>query len=484
MLNLAHARSVENRVRLGGTRDGDIQAYECHMIQDAGAYPGIGAILPFLSRIVATGNYDIPKVAFSAESVVTTTTPIGAYRGAGRPEATIALERIIDVFAAEIGLDPIELRRRNLLAADAFPLKTPTGADMDSGDYETAVDLVIDAADYGSLRAEQERRRNDPNAKLLGLGWCVYVEIANPMGAGEFGSVQVQPDGSAIVLTGSSAHGQGHHTAFAQVAADVTGIPFDKIDVRHGDTDEVKRGGGTGGSRSLQVGGSAVHNASVNIVDAAKDIAAQILEASVDDIVLDVSSGSFAVAGTPAKSIDWAQIASKAEEDAGGAAFVAETDFKPPAATYPFGAHLSVVEVDRATGQVVPIRHISCDDAGVIVNPTIVEGQVHGGVSSGISHALMETFLYDEDGNPMTGNFMDYAFPAATEFPSFERVALETPTDRNPIGAKGIGESGTIGSTPAVQNAVVDALSHLGVTHIEIPVTPLRVWRTIQEATG
>jgi len=211
MTNLAHARSVENRVKLGGTSDGDIQAYECHMIQD-----------------VATGNYDIPKVAFSAESVVTTTTPIGAYRGAGRPEATIALERIIDVFANEIGLDPIELRRRNLFAPDAFPVATPTGAD------------------YAALRAEQERRRNDPSAKLLGLGWCVYVEIANPMGAGEFGSVQVRPDGSAVVLTGSSAHGQGHHTAFAQVAADVTGIPFDRIEVRHGDTDEVKRGGGTG----------------------------------------------------------------------------------------------------------------------------------------------------------------------------------------------------------------------------------------------
>ena len=482
MTNLAHARSVENRVKLGGTRDGDIQAYECHMIQDAGAYPMIGAILPFLSRIVATGNYDIPKVAFSAESVVTSTTPIGAYRGAGRPEATIALERIIDVFAAEVGIDPIELRRRNLFAPDAFPVVTPTGADMDSGDYETAVDLVIDAADYVGLRAEQARRLADPAAKLLGLGWCVYVEIANPMGAGEFGSVQVRPDGSAIVLTGSSAHGQGHHTAFAQVAADVTGIPFDRIEVRHGDTDEVKRGGGTGGSRSLQVGGSAIHEAATNLVDEARKVAAQILEASVEDIVLDTATGTFAVAGTPAKSIDWAQIASRAEEER-GSVFVAETDFTPPAATYPFGVHLSVVEVDRGTGEVVPIRHISCDDAGTIVNPTIVEGQVHGGVSSGISHALMETFLYDEDGNPMTGNFMDYAFPAATEFPSFERIPLETPTDRNPIGAKGIGESGTIGSTPAVQNAVVDALSHLGVTHIEIPVTPQRVWRTIQEAT-
>lgn len=487
MLNLAHARSLENQVKLGGTRDGTLQAYHCHMVQDAGAYPIIGAILPFLSMMVASGNYDIADISFSAESLVTNTTPIGAYRGAGRPEATIALERIIDVFAAEIDMDPAELRRKNFWAPDAFPVTTPTGANMDSGEYEKALDLVMEAADYPALRAEQARRRDDATEDgarlpLLGLGWCVYVEIANPMGAGEFGSMQVKPDGTAIALTGSSAHGQGHDTAFAQVASEVTGIPMDKIEVRHGDTDEVKRGGGTGGSRSLQVGGSAIYQASELLVEQAKEIAANILEASPADIVLDTASGKFAVAGTPAKSVEWGQIAERAEHEAEASIFVAETDFEPPAATFPFGAHLSVVEVDRETGEVTPIRHISCDDAGVIVNPTIVEGQVHGGVSSGISHALMETFHYDEDGNPMTGNFMDYALPAATEFPSFERISLETPTNRNPIGAKGIGESGTIGATPAVQNAVVDALSHLGVTHIEIPVTPQRVWRTMNGA--
>jgi len=484
MLNLAHARSLENTVKLGGSRDGNLEAYDCHMVQDAGAYPIIGAILPFLSLIVATGTYDIPAVSFSAQSVVTNTTPIGAYRGAGRPEATIAIERIMDVFAAEIGMDPAELRRRNLWTPDQFPLTTPTGAEMDSGDYEKALDLVMAEAGYAELRAEQARRIEDGTSPLLGLGWCVYVEIANPMGAGEFGSMQVRPDGTAIARTGSSAHGQGHDTAFAQVAADVTGIPFDKIEVRHGDTDDVKRGGGTGGSRSLQVGGSAIHNASESLVEMAKEVAATILEASVADIVLDVTAGTFAVAGTPAKSVEWSEIAERAEQDSAESVFLAETDFKPPAPTYPFGVHLSVVEVDRETGEVTPLRHISCDDAGVIVNPTIVEGQVHGGVSSGISHALMETFTYDEDGNPQTGNFMDYALPAATEFPSFERIALETPTDRNPIGAKGIGESGTIGATPAVQNAVVDALSHLGVTHIEIPVTSQRVWRTMTEAAS
>ncbi len=481
MLGLAHARSVKNQVKLGGTRDGNLTAFSFHMVQDSGAYPAIGALLPFIALPMASGNYDIPNVRFTAQSVVTNTVPVGAYRGAGRPEATIGIERIVDVYAAEIGMDPAELRRRNLWPDDAFPVVTPTGANMDSGAYETALDLVMEAADYTALRAEQARRLDDPTMPLLGLGWCTYVEIANPMAAGEFGSVQVRPDGSAIVLTGSSAHGQGHHTAFSQIASDLLGIPFDKIEVRHGDTDEVKRGGGTGGSRSLQVGGSAVWNASENLVDEAKKVAASLLEASEADIVLDTANGTFAVAGTPAKSIPWSEIAAVAEKTT-GEIFVAETDFTPPAATFPFGAHLSVVEVDRDTGEVTPIRHISCDDAGRIVNPTIVEGQVHGGVSSGMSHALMEVFAYDEDGNPLTGNFMDYGMPAASEFPSFERVALETPTDRNPIGAKGIGESGTIGSTPAVQNAVVDALAHLGVTHVDIPVTPQRVWRAMESA--
>ncbi len=323
-----------------------------------------------------------------------------------------------------------------------------------------------------------------PPSALFGLGWCAYVEIANPMGTPEFGSIQAKPDGSAVVLTGSSAHGQGHHTAFAQLAADVTGIPFDKIEVRHGDTDEVKRGGGTGGSKSLQVGGTAVWTASNNLVEEAKKVAASLLEAAEVDMVLDIDSGRFSVAGTPVKSVGWAEVAARAEEDSGGDPFVAETDFTPPGATFPFGVHLSVVEVDRDTGKVTPLRHVACDDAGVIVNPTIVEGQVHGGVSGGISHALMENFVYSDDGTPLTGNFMDYALPAATEFPSFERIPLETPTDRNPIGAKGIGESGTIGATPAVQNAVVDALAHLGVRHVEIPATPQRVWRTMRDADG
>ncbi len=478
MLSLAHARSLRYRLAMGGTADGDIQALRIHMIQDAGAYPLIGAILPFLSLIMASGCYAIPAVKMTAESMVTNTVPIGAYRGAGRPEATLPLERIIDVFAAEIGMDAGELRRKNFHRPADFPVKTPTGADMDSGAYAEAMDRVATAAGHDELRAEQARRIDDPSVPLLGLGWCAYVEIANPMGAGEYGSMRVRPDGSAVVLTGSSAHGQGHDTAFAQIASDQTGIAFDRIEVRHGDTDEVPRGGGTGGSRSLQTGGVAVWNAAGGLVDRAKAVAADVLEASVDDIVLDLEAGAFSVAGTPAVTVSWGDVAARWEGDE-QTPFIEETDFQPPAATFPFGVHLSVVEVDRDTGQVTPLRHIACDDAGVIVNPTIVDGQVHGGVSAGMSQALMEVFTYDEDGNPLTANFMDYAMPAASEFPSFERLVMETPTDRNPMGVKGIGESGTIGATPAVQNAVVDALSHLGVTHVDIPVSPQRVWQAI-----
>ena len=478
MLGLVHGRGMDFDATIGGTRDGRVIAYRCHATQDGGAHAAIGSVLPFIARTVACGVYDFERADFSANSVVTNTMPVGAYRGAGRPEAAAAVERMIDRFAAEIGMDPAEVRRRNFIAPDAFPFTTPTGATMDSGEYDAALQAVMDHVDYPGLRAEQERRRNDPSAPLLGLGWSAYVEIANPMANAEFGSIEIRPDGSAVVLTGSSAHGQGHHTAFAQVASDITGIPFDRIEVRHGDTDEVPRGGGTGGSKSLQVGGSAVLQASEAAVALAKDLAATLLEANPDDIVLDTETGTFAVAGTPAISVGWADVAGQAADDQ-GASLLATADFEPEGPTFPFGAHLSVVEVDRDTGDVTVLRHISCDDAGTMVNPLLVEGQVHGGVASGIAQAVVEEFSYDADGNPITANFMDYPLVSAAELPSFERIAQETPTPRNPLGAKGIGESGTIGATPAVQNAVVDALAHLGVRHVDMPTTPERVWKAL-----
>ena len=480
MLGLVHGRGCEFDAKLGGTRDGKFIAYQVHQVQDSGAYGEIGAVLPFLSRMVATGVYDIAKVDYFHTSTVTNTMPMGAYRGAGRPEATHAIERMVDLFAAEVGMDPAEIRRRNFVAPEAFPYTTSVGTTMDSGEYAKALDLVMEAADYPSLRAEQQRRLDDPTARLLGLGWSSYVEIANPMGNPEFGSIEITPDGSAVVLTGSSSHGQGHHTAFAQIASDMTGIPIERVEVRHGDTAEVPRGGGTGGSKSLQVGGTAVFHASENVIAHAKELAAQILEANPADIELDTTKGSFSVAGTPAITTSWADIASHSLAET-EAPLKAEADFQPASATFPFGVHLSVVEVDRETGEVEAMRHIACDDAGVLVNPLIVDGQVHGGIASGIAHALVEEFAYDEDGNPLTANFMDYALVSAAELPSFERIEQETPTTVNPMGVKGVGESGTIGATPAVQNAVIDALAHLGVRHIDIPTTAQRVWNVMRD---
>jgi aerobic carbon-monoxide dehydrogenase large subunit len=482
MLGLVHGRGCVFTATIGGDRDGNVTAYRVHSLQDGGAYPDIGAVLPFITARMASGVYDIPKIDFSFTSVMTNTVPMGAYRGAGRPEAAAAIERMMEVFAVEIGIDPAEVRRKNFIRPEAFPFTTAVGTEMDTGEYEQALEKVLAAVDYAGLRAEQERRRNDPaEPRLLGLGWSAYVEIANPIVNGEFGRFELQPDGSVVVLTGSSSHGQGHHTAFAQIASDITGIPMDRIEVRHGDTDEVARGGGTGGSKSLQVGGSAVWEASQAAVAQAKEIAAQLLEANPADVVLDVDSGQFSVAGTPALGRTWVDIAKFIQQD-GGEPLRAEADFQPPGATFPFGVHLSVVEVDRDTGEVTILRHIACDDAGTLVNPLLVDGQAHGGIASGIAQALMEEFIYDEDGNPKTANFADYGLVSAAELPSFERIEQETPTPRNPLGAKGIGESGTIGSTPAVQNAVIDALAHLGVRHIDMPATAERVWRAITTA--
>ncbi len=482
MLNLAHGRGLEFTAQLGGDRDGNIGAYRLHMDQDAGAHPGIGAVLPVFGSSMATGSYDISRVECSASSWVTTTTPVGAYRGAGRPEATHAIERILDHYAAEIGMDPVEVRRRNFIPKEAFPFTTTTGQHYDSGAYADALDLVLEGLDIEELRAEQERQRNLAGGPLLGIGFAAYVEIANPLRASEFGRVTIRPDGSAVVLTGSSAHGQGHHTTFAQIASDALGIPFERIEVRHGDTDEVPRGGGTGGSRSLQAGGVAVHEAGAAVVEEARRIVAGSLEANPADVVFDGVAGEFSVAGTPSVRMGWAEVAAEAGER--DEALVGEVDFQPSDATYPFGVHASVVEVDPDTGGVRVLRHVACDDAGVLVNPTIVDGQVHGGVVSGIAQALMEEFRYHADGTPLTASFLDYGIVSATEVPSIERIEMETSTHVNPLGVKGVGEAGTIGSMPAVQNAVVDALSHLGVRHIDIPLTSERVWRTINEVAA
>ncbi len=487
MVGLGHGRGQYISAKLGGTADGTLTRYHLDTIKDAGAYPLLGAMLPHLTKLMTSGVYDIETVSFSGMSVLTNTVPYAAYRGAGRPEATAAIERMIDLFAAKAGLDPVAVRRKNLLKPDQFPFDTQTGAKMDSGRYEEALDTALDEAGYDDLRAQQEQRRQSGGNKQLGIGVSVYVEITNPIGGPEYASVAVQPNGSAVALTGSSAHGQGHHTTFAMLVADRTGIPFDKIEVRHGDTAEVPRGGGTGGSKSLQLGGSAMLGASEALVAKAKDAAAEMLEASPGDIIHDPDSGNFSVVGTPAVSVSWEQLASSSgaegSDPAGESALSAAFDFQPQGPTFPFGAHVSVVEVDVETGQVTILRHVACDDAGVMINPLLVDGQVHGGIAQGMAQALFEEFSYDEDGNPITANFMDYGIVSAAELPSFDRLAMETPTPRNPLGAKGIGESGTIGSTPAVQSAVIDAVAHLGVSHIEMPLTSQRVWTAIQSSS-
>ena len=475
MLAMGHGRAQRQRTRMGGTRDGRITAYRLDLLQDAGAYARAGAVLPYMTRMMAGGVYDIANVQFESNSVVTNTTPTVAYRGAGRPEATAAIERTLDEFARVCGIDPAEVRRRNFIAPSAFPLTTSMGAKYDSGEYAAALELALKAAGYDQLLVEQKKRRDSKDPVQIGIGIASYVETTNPMGSGDYGSVEIKADGGAIVRTGSSSHGQGHHTAWAMIVSQTTGIPMDKIEFRFGDTDDVDRGGGTGGSRSLQVGGSAAKLAAESVIEKARQRAADLLEAAVEDVVIDTVRGAFHVKGSPAPSRTWAELMIEID-----APLEAEVDYVPEGATFPFGTHVCVVEVDVETGAVVVARHIACDDAGTIINPLLVDGQVHGGIAQGVAQALLEVIAYDPDGNPITSNLADYGFISAAELPSFERVPMETPTPRNPLGAKGIGEAGTIGSTPAVHNAVVNAVSHLGVTHIDMPCTSFNVWTAIQ----
>ncbi|HWC23821.1 MAG TPA: xanthine dehydrogenase family protein molybdopterin-binding subunit [Flexivirga sp.] len=480
-LESMHGRGQVGYYELGLRDDGRIVGLRARVIGDAGAWAGFGGALPIhMTALMVPGVYDVPVVAYDAAAVVTNTAPMGAFRGAGRPEAAAHIERMMDIAADELGIDPVELRRRNFLDPNGFPVTTQMGATYDSGDYDLPLREALRLADYDTLREEQAVRRESGDPVQLGIGVSVYVEVTAPGGGSEFGSVTVHDDGTATVSSGTSAHGQGHATAFSMLVSDALGIPMDKITYVQSDTAVVPRGGGTGGSRSLQLGGSAVASAATTVLDQARRHAASRLEAAVDDVVL-TDEGTFGVAGVPGgATVTWTEVAAAAHD--AGEQLAAGVDSNQEGSTFPFGAHVSVVEVDTETGHVRPVRHVAVDDCGRVLNPLLVEGQQHGGLAQGIAQALYEEVVYDADGQPLTTTLADYAMPSSADLVAFETASTMTPTPLNALGAKGIGESATIGSTPAVQNAVVDAVSHLGVRHIDLPCTPERVWRAVQAA--
>jgi aerobic carbon-monoxide dehydrogenase large subunit len=481
MVALHHGRAQTQTVTLGGTRDGQLLAYHLDVEQDAGAYASLGVYVPEATLRMTTGVYAIPRARGTARARLSATTPVSAYRGSGRPEATVAIERAIDVFACEINMDPVELRRRNLVDASAFPFTTRVGTVYDTGDYERALDTLLVESGYEKLRAEQQQRRVDGAREQLGLGLSLYVESTAAGPAMEFGTVtlRVPVDGSdaplVTVATGASAHGQGHDTTFAMIAGELLGLPMDAIAVVHGDTDRVPAGLGSYASRSVQLAGSAIHQACEAVIERARHIAADLLEVAVDDAVFDRERACFHVIGTPSRTIDWRAVSREAE---GGV--LDESAMFMGAMTFPFGAHLAVVSVDTETGSTRVVQLVAVDDAGTIINPLLAEGQLHGGIAQGIAEVLYEGVQFDDDGNPLTTNFSDYLVVSAAELPFFELHGIETPTPVNPLGAKGIGESGTIGAIAAVRNAVCDALG----ADLDAPLTPERIWRQLEASAG
>jgi carbon-monoxide dehydrogenase large subunit len=489
---------------LVGTHDGEILGYELEAIADLGAYTqDFTVAIPFLGLFVGSGQYKMPTW-WKVDCVNTHTNTTDAYRGAGRPEAIYYLERIIDMYAREIGMDPGEVRRKNFIPNEQFPgAVSPVGFAMDTGDYETNLDALLAAADYAGLRTEQEKARSE--GRYLGIGLATYVEVCGfaPAGLAELGFswseyglpssfsgsglVRVHPDGTATVQIGTGPSGQGHQTTWAQIVSDRLAIPVEHIKVRHGDTAESPMGTGTFGSRSAAVDGSATYEAAERVRKKAATLAAHLLEASEDDVVF--ADGGAHVAGSPDSAVTWADIANIAYmahklPEGTEPGLEASVVFNPSNATWPFGSHIAVVEVDPETGNVDLLRYITVDDCGTVISPMIVAGQVHGGLAQGIGQALFEEARYDEAGNLLTGTLIDYPLPTAADLPTFELGHTTTPTDVNPMGVKGIGEAGTIGSAQTVVNAVVDALAPLGVKHIDMPLRPRTVWQAIQEARG
>ena len=500
-LSDGQGRDHKTKAQMGFDSDGKMVALKVETDANLGAYLSTfsTAVPTYLHGTLMQGLYTTPAVHITVNAGVTNTAAVDAYRGAGRPEATYVIERLVETAAAEMGVDPAELRLKNFIppfdGSDAEPgYQTQVALQYDSGNYEGVLNRLLEMSDYENLKKERETAR--ANGKLMGIGFSTYIEacgiapsaVVGSLGARaglfEAANIRVEPTGSVTLFTGSHSHGQGHETTFAQLIADDLGIPLENVEVVHGDTGKVPFGMGTYGSRSLAVGGSAIVKSLEKIKEKGAKIAAHLLEASAED--LDFADGKWTVKGTD-KSVAFGDVSLTAyvphNYPEGLEPGLDETSFYDPANfTYPFGAHMAVVEVDSDTGKVDLKRFISCDDVGNVVNPMIVDGQIHGGVAQGIGQALLEGAVFDESGQLNTASYLDYAMPRADDLPSFELDRTVTPCPHNPLGAKGCGEAGTIGSTPAVVNAVVDALSPMGVTDLEMPLSPQRVWAAMQQA--
>ena len=493
-----HGRDQIQRLRLAADADGRIRGFDVDLLADMGAYlmlvtPGV----PLLGAFMFNAIYKMDAYRFSCTGVFTTKTPTDAYRGAGRPEATYAVEHLMDDLAATLGIDPLELRERNWIRHEEFPYTTIAGLTYDSGNYEAATAAAREMFGYDELRAEQSLRNESGSPVRLGIGVSTFTEmcglapsrvlgsLAYAAGGWESASIRVLPTGTVEVVTGSSAHGQGHETAWSQIVADQLGIPFENVRVLHGDTAVAPKGMDTYGSRSLVVGGTAVVVACEKVRQKARVVAAAMLEVSPDDLEWD--SGRWAVRGDPDQGktlgeIAFATFAAHNLPEGVEPSLDSDATYDPNNFSFPHGTHLCAVEVDTETGQVKIRSYVAVDDVGVVVNPLIVEGQVHGGIAQGVAQALYEEAAYDSSGNLVTASLADYLIPSAADLPSFTTGRTTTPSTLNPLGVKGVGEAGTIASTPAVVNAIVDALRPLGVSDVPMPCTPERVWRAIQEA--
>lgn len=496
MVAMTHGRAQTQDLALAYDDNGKILALQVKIIQDCGGWPDVtGSGLPILTSFMSGGCYKIPKIGAAFRSVTTNTTPVAAYRGAGRPEAAYLIERLMDVAAKDLGLDPSEFRRRNFIQPEDMPYQTQFPIVMyDESDYPRLLETLLDKLDYDSIRREQQTRREDPDAPLLGVGLSVWVEMAGfgpsaffeqfgYVGGWESAKVRMNPDGSVLVGVGTSPHGQGHETAFAQIVADgLNGYPFDQIVVIHGDTASVQEGIGTMGSRAMPVAAPAVHMATAKLKKRLTEVAAHMLEASVDDVEL--KDSVFGVKGSPGSTIGLSDVALNSYKphklpDGSELGLEFVSYHEPKNLSYPSGAHGCVVEVDRQTGVVKIVRYVAIDDCGVVINPLLARGQVQGGVVQGIAQALLEEVVYGDGAQPLTSTLVDYCVPSAADMPDIETYHIEVPTTGNSLGAKGLGEAGATAAPQAVVNAVVDAVGHLGIRTLDMPLTNLKMWKAL-----